>query len=71
MTEFKNIKFTGADIVKLAGFIAMTCSMWYDLKTDQIKTQEQLKFQQYQIDELKRTCQVYAVKPKEIKIEHE
>lgn len=68
MTEFSKIKFTSADVVKLIGFVAMVGSMWYDLKTDQIKSQEQGKFLQYQIDELKT---LYAIKTKDIKIESE
>lgn len=70
MTAFKDIRFTGADIVKLGGFVLTIGLMWSDLKTDQVKTKATQEFLQYQVNELKKVCGL-AVLPKETKIEDE
>lgn len=70
MTAFKDIKFTGADMIKLAGFLMVTGGMWSDLKADKVETKSKQDFLQYQINELKKCCGL-AVLPKETKIETE
>lgn len=64
--DFKNVVFTGADLVKFGGFLLVVCSMWIDLKTDQINNSADKRIIQYQIAELQR---LVGVLPKEIKIE--
>lgn len=54
MTDFGNVKFTGADLIKLVGFVLMLGSMWADLKTDQIKYQEQQKLIEYRLAQLEK-----------------
>ncbi|MCE3278041.1 MAG: hypothetical protein K0S44_232 [Bacteroidetes bacterium] len=34
MTDFNKIKFSGADMIKLLGFLSVVLTMWYDLKQD-------------------------------------
>lgn len=54
MADFKDIKFTGADIIKLAGLVLMLGSMWADLKSDLIKHKEQQKLIEYRIAQLEK-----------------
>ena len=54
MTTEKTISesksFTNAEIWKMGAAFLFLSSMWYDLKTDQIKIQKDIDFLQYQIN---------------------
>jgi len=66
MAPFSQIKFDGKDIVKLIGFLIWSGSMWYDLKSEQVRGIEDRKFLQYQINELKRTTEFVKPEPPSI-----
>lgn len=87
MTEFKSLKFTGTDLVKMVYTTILLCTAWYDLKhelityndefkTEQVLTTEKRVFLQYQIDELKKCCLTKssfaeAILPNRVRIENE
>ena len=54
MTKLSEITFEPKEVVKMIAFVSLIGSMWYDLKTTQVVAQEERRFIQYQIDELKR-----------------
>lgn len=68
MTDFKEIRFTGADVIKLIGFLFVTVSMWIDLKTDQIKVKSKNEIIEYKIAEIQNRL---GILPKEIKFEED
>ena len=79
MTTEKTISesksFTNAEIWKMGAAFLFLSSMWYDLKTDQIKIQNDIDFLQYQINEGRVVSHspaprqtAYFVKPNDIKI---
>jgi hypothetical protein len=51
LTESKSL--TNGEAWKIGALLLFLSSMWYDLKTDQIKIQKDVDFIQYQINELK------------------
>lgn len=51
--NLKDLNFSTKDVIQVVGFVGIIGSMWYDLKTDQVRINENQKFLQYQIDELK------------------
>jgi len=69
--ELSKIKFDGKDFVKAVGFIGFVGSMWFDLKSEQIKAHEKIEFLQYQINQInnKKDKQLVAILPKELKLE--
>ena len=51
MTQFEKINFTTKDVVQLLGGAFLIGSMWFDLKTEIVKSKEQREFLQHQISQ--------------------
>ena len=68
------IKFDTKDVVKLIGFVSISLSMWYDLKTDFAIHKEQVKLLEYRIGKLEEKIDLsskVAILPRTITIEDE
>lgn len=67
MSNFTDIKFATSDVIKGLGALIFIGSMWADLKSDQVRHQEEHVLINYRIKAIERCCNV-AVKPDDVKI---